>query len=966
MLTLSQRQPDHVSLSEADLFWIAYRTLRGRLALALMSVLGVALAVGLAVSVPVFAQAVSRAIMEEELARRTEEIGRSPLTLRHYLLPTSQHPMTSQSCLEAAMHLGGIYHRNLNLPVLEVQVRVESGGLLLKTAQEGPYGPAGAYLSNVSLGFLTGIEKRVEIVSGEPLGTVSPQGVANVWLHEGWARELGIQPGEQFTAQPVLQAVPIPVRVAGTWQALDLNDPFWPSSGDATLHTLLLVNPDDYASHVEPFLANVPVASVSWTIHPDEAAFVPELAERYIEGLRRAETEVRQMLPGVQSDVTPQPILQAHLDRRRPLTILLFGFTVPIIGFLLYFLVLVSRIVVENQRRVIATLVSRGMSRDQVFQINLYQGLMILALGTPPGIALGIGAARLMGHTSSFMVFVARSGLDVSLRSVNIGLILLTLAISLLARLWPSIRESRWGMVEYTERTVRLEAGSLFSKLHLELLLAIPTWYLYRQLEQQGSIGILGWQSSGDIFRDPTLFVVPVLFVLTAALWAARLFPWLMRALDRLVAGWLGVVGCLTLRQLGRRSRDYVSSLLLIIASLSIGAFMASMALSLDRWLKDRTLYPLGADVVVQVAEQMPDRGGVTPGMEAVEPLMELVNPDSWLIPRADLMSIPGVQGATWVGYYRALIPVSPTTTARGQIMAIDRLTFPSAAAFRSDFSSAPLGELMNRLGSQPNGVLVSSKMLEEGARRIGDVLPLRISTDGVTEREYQAVIVGVFDYFPTVYDDKLRVVIGNLDHIITTQGGVSSYQIWLRADREAIESRQVALGLADVAPAATDYVDVWERMAEESEAKERIGVYGTLTLGFLASLILSGIGLLIQYQRSLHERLSRFAVLRAIGLSRRELFAHVQLEYLLVLLVGLLAGVLIGVQASRLFIPFFRISTADGSLPIPPLMPLVDRERILVMTVLFGVVQFVVQIGLIWRTMRSELFQVLRMGNQE
>lgn len=948
------------------MLWIAYRALRGRLALALMSVLGVALAVGLAVSVPVFAQAVSRAIMEEELATRTKELGRSPLTLRHYLLPSSQDPMASSSCLEAATHLRGIYQKNLGLPVLEVQVRVESGGLLLKTAQEGPYGPAGAYLSNVSIGFITGIEQRVEIASGEPLGAPSPEGIVNVWLHEAWARELGIQPGEVFNAQPVLQAVPIPVRVAGTWQALDLKDPFWPSSGDSALRTVLLVNPDDYASHVEPFLANMPVASVSWTIRPDESAFVPELAERYIQGLRRAETEVRQMLPGVQSDVSPQPILQAHLDRRRPLTILLFGFTVPIIGFLLYFLVLVSRIVVENQRRVIATLVSRGMSREQVFQINLYQGLLILALGTPPGIALGIGAARLMGHTSSFLTFVARSGLDVSLRSVSVGLILLTLGISLLARLWPSIRESRWGVVEYAARTVRAESGSLLSKMHLELLLAIPTWYLYRQLERQGSIGILGWQSSGDVFRDPTLFVVPVLFVLTAALWAARLFPWFMRALDHLVAGWLGVVGCLTLRQLGRRSRDYVSSLLLIIASLSIGAFMASMALSLDRWLEDRTRYPLGADVVVKVPELMGDRSGAMPGTDAAEPLMELVNPDSWLIPRADLMSIPGVQGATWVGYYRALIPRSPTTTARGQIMAIDRQTFPSVATFRPDFSPTSLGELMNRLGSRPNGILVPNTMLEEGSRRIGDVLSLRISTDGFTEREYQAVIVGVFDYFPTVYEDRLLTVIGNLDHLITMQGGVSSYQIWLRADREAIESRQVALGLADVAPAATDYVDVWERMAEESEAKERIGVYGTLTLGFLASLILSGIGLLIQYHRSLHERLSRFAVLRALGLSRRELFAHVQLEYLLVLLVGLVTGVLIGVQTSRLFIPFFRISTADGSLPIPPLMPLVDAERILAMTVLFGAVQFLAQISLIWRAMRSEVFQVLRMGNQE
>jgi hypothetical protein len=46
--------------------------------------------------------------------------------------------------------------------------------------------------------------------------------------------------------------------------------------------------------------------------------------------------------------------------------------------------------------------------------------------------------------------------------------------------------------------------------------------------------------------------------------------------------------------------------------------------------------------------------------------------------------------------------------------------------------------------------------------------------------------------------------------------------------------------------------------------------------------------------------------------------------------------------------------------------MPLLDRQRILWMTAAFGAVQFVAQIGLIWRAMRSELFQVLRMGQQE
>ncbi|MBC7317148.1 MAG: ABC transporter permease, partial [Chloroflexi bacterium] len=206
---------------------------------------------------------------------------------------------------------------------------------------------------------------------------------------------------------------------------------------------------------VEPSLGNMPVGGASWIVSFDETHFVPEMAEQYVKGLQRAEVEVLQMLPNVKTDVTPLPIFQAHLERQRPLTILLFGFMVPIIGFLFYFITLVSRIVMEHQRRVVATVVSRGMSREQVLQFNLYQALILFIPGTPLGIFLGLEAARLMGHTVSFLTFEPREALAVSLRSVNPGLVIATLVVALVARLWPSFREARWSMVEYVAHTVR-------------------------------------------------------------------------------------------------------------------------------------------------------------------------------------------------------------------------------------------------------------------------------------------------------------------------------------------------------------------------------------------------------------------------------------------------------------------------------------------------------------------------------
>ena len=929
--------------------------------MALLSALGVALAVGLAVSVPVFAQAVSRAIMEEELDRRAQQLRRSPLLVRHYLLPSSDNPLSATKILALEPHIDSIYRRNLGIGVRNIQIRVESGGMLLRTAEESSFGPAGTFLGDMSIGFLTGLDEHVEIIMGDPLGAPSPEDAINVWMHEGWAHEIGVQPGERFAARPILGATPVPVRIAGVWAPRDPQEPFWPTGGDSTLRTLLLVGSDDYAGRVEPFLGRTPVGSVSWLVDLEDDDFVPELAERYVGGLDRAEAEVRQMLNEVRSDMSPRPILQAHLDRQRPLMILLFGFMVPILGFLLYFLALVSRIVVENQSRVMATVVSRGLSSRQLLQIHLYQGLIILALGTPLGIVLGLQAARVMGHVSSFLEFAPRSPLNVSIRGINPSLILVTMAVALLARLWPGFREARWGMIEYVRRNVRLGKESLLYRLHLELLLLIPTLYLYQQLRNQGSIALLGWHSTGDVFADPAPFLVPALFMLTMTLVAARVFPLLMWLLDHTVAGFLGVVGCLTLRQMARRSRNYIGALLLIMVSVSVGVFMSSMALSLDRWVQDRAYYPLGADIVFAVEERSaPDDAGATgsPSSDA--------RSDTWLVPRENLTQISGIEGATWVGRYRAVIATAPSETARGWFMAIDRRSFPEAAVFRSDFGPESLGAMMNRLGSTPNGVLVPQTYLTRHGWNLGDTVTVRVSPDGAVEREMLVTLVGAFDYFPTVFEDEAVTMVGNLDYLLTTTGGVSSYDVWLRADMASTTEWDILHGLHNAVPQFARYRDVWSEMAPELEAKERIGVYGTLSLGFLAALTLSGIGLLIQYQRSLHERLSRFATLRAIGLGRGQLFAQVQLEYVIVLAIGLAAGVAIGIWASHLFIPHFRVATPDGTLPIPPLLPLVDYERIIAMGVAFGSLQILAQLGLIWRSMRTELFQVLRMGEQE
>lgn len=964
------------------MFRIILNRLRGRPGLTALSVLAVALAVGLTASVPIFAQAVNRAILEEELSGLRADLNRSPLAVRAYYLPKSAEPFTSSQALATLDYLRDVYTRNTALPAVRSQVAISSAALLLKTNAPSQYGPAGTFLANASIGFLSDVDQHVHIVDGDAWGAVSQGGVLNVWMHDSFAAELGLHPGETYVLQPIALPSAIQVRIAGLWSPTDPNEAYWPASPNSTYRSLLLVHGDEYASLVEPLLGTMPTSSIHWALDLDEGHFVPELAGRYLEGLKRSAAQAQQLVPGVEINVAAETALADYLERLKPLTLLLTGFSVPIIGFVLYFLALVSAIAADSERQVAAVMVSRGASDQQILLLALIEGGLLVLVGTPVGIGLGLIVARLMGYTTSFLRFGALSPLHVSLAGLNYGLIAATIFVALLARVYPHLSHRGQTVIAHANEVGRQLRPPFWQRYYLDVLMLLPTGYLVRQMRITGSIAIGGWHSSGDIFTDPVVFLVPVLFILTCALLAGRLLPLLARLCDRLFSGALPIAPALTLQQLGRRGDVYTNALLLIMTMMAIGVFVASMALSLDGWLGDRIAYRLGSDISFQVDE---GPSGLSAGAGALAEggYVEEIEPSRWLVSLDDLLAIDGVTGATWTGKYRATLPADPTKMTRGWFMAIDRQTLPTAVNFRADYASEPLGSLMNRLAVRPNGVLVSEDYLTRTSMRVGDPLKAWVSTDGANNVELDLVIVGTYRLFPTVYDSQARVastedsssaqtrdeqldtIIGNLDYLMSMGGGVASYDVWVKAaptaDPEALRRK-----ITEVVPYQSDYLDMWTLTEEEIERKERIGVYGVLSSGFIASLLLAAMGLLVQHRRALEERLWRLAALRAIGLSRGQVRAQVQLEYLLVLLGGLLTGASIGVATAKTFVPYFRVTTEDGLLPLPPLDAKVDVQSMWLMAGAFALTQMVVQGGLLRRALRTDLFQVLRMGARE
>jgi putative ABC transport system permease protein len=933
-------------LGFVDLLYLSARRLYYHFGLSLLSLLGVILAIGLVSSAAFFAQAVETVIMRQELAEYSRITGRPPFSSRVFTASTRSNPLTIEVVERLAGNVADTLSSEVGLPVRALGMLADSGVLTLK-AKPGDNRYANLRsLGDMSLAYMQEVEPHIS-VEGEALGEAASGETLDVWMHGNLASELGMQLGDTFDLTSGQQQVSIPIRLAGFWRATDPTDPFWFSNPDQTLRQKLLVRRQDYIGHVEPRL-ETKVRSVTWYVVLDELAASPSQGRAYASGWQTAATVIKKYLPDAQLTLPSVPLAN-FVGRQTTLTTLLLGFNVPALAFLLYFLILTSAVIAYWQRRETAVLISRGMTRWGVLSFTLVEGLILFAVASPLGLLFGMGLARLMGYTVSFLSFDERTPLPVSLDGLNLPLLLGTLAILLVAKLWTAALTSKETVLSQEREHARPPRGPFWYRAYLDLLLLIPMVYGYRQLAQRGSLGALVRDNPEELYQDPLLVIVPALFVIVASLLAMRLFPWIMRLLDWVahLTPWL--TPHLAFRQLGRYSQNYINPLLLVIVALALGVYTLSMAASLDQWLIDRIYYRTGADLTFEPYSE-------------VEAMAQEPGAD-WVPPPDEFRALPGVVDVARVGDYKAFVRVAAGSGARveGRFLAVDRVDFSRTAWFRSDLARESLGGLMNRLASIDEGILVSQAFLDANHLSINDKVDIQVMASLGASITTQFTVVGVYEHFPTVQEGDV-VVIGNFEYINSFYGMTMPHRIWMRLQPSA-EGKEV---LGEVLTTGIDTIrraDAPAIITNEQAQMERVGVFGTLSVGFLAAAFMAALGLLTYSYSSLNERMFMFSVMRAIGLGRPQILGQVTIEYLLLTAYGAVAGVFTGAVAAQLFVPLFRVSGEEGT-PLPALLPIIAQEQILPLAALFVGIMIVLELITIAAAVYQRLSAALRLGH--
>jgi putative ABC transport system permease protein len=266
----------------------------------------------------------------------------------------------------------------------------------------------------------------------------------------------------------------------------------------------------------------------------------------------------------------------------------------------------------------------------------------------------------------------------------------------------------------------------------------------------------------------------------------------------------------------------------------------------------------------------------------------------------------------------------------------------------------------MNRLALAPDGILVSGSFLAQHVLTVGDPLRLTIGAAG-DYAEAEFTIVGGLGLFPTLYPQDGPFFVANLDHIHNALGGPYPYDVWLATDG-AIGSEAIVEGVRDLGLVVVTGQDAREKILSEQTRPERQGLFGLLSVGFVAAAVLTVIGFLVYAVVSFQRRFIELGMLRAIGLSTRQMAVYLAAELAALILTGVALGTALGVWASTLFIPTFQVGSGKTAL-VPPFIVEVAWEQLGFILVIFGIMFIVAVVVLAVLLMRMRVFEAVKLG---
>jgi hypothetical protein len=261
---------------------------------------------------------------------------------------------------------------------------------------------------------------------------------------------------------------------------------------------------------------------------------------------------------------------------------------------------------------------------------------------------------------------------------------------------------------------------------------------------------------------------------------------------------------------------------------------------------------------------------------------------------------------------------------------------------------------------NEPLPALASPAFMETTELEVGDVARARVNSAEIDFR-----IAGAVRYFPTMYEQlEAGYLITSRDLLLALFNETSQLST---NPNEVLIATDGSTSMDSLTPMVPMLSRSWEAESVRKTLKANplaLGLRSVTFFGSALTILLSLVGFATHFYLSARQREMFYGVMRAMGMSARQLYGSIVLEQAVLILAGLALGTGLGVLLNQITLPRLPVSLADR----PPTPPFVPREDWLAVAWLYLLlaVAFLVILGIVTALLwRARIHRVLRIGQE-
>lgn len=693
---------------------------------------------------------------------------------------------------------------------------------------------------------------------------------------------------------------PFLVRITGIYSYKDPEDTYFDSGVWYNPESFIM----DYDLYVNEWMQKEDsyISGIGWYFALD----YKKINDLNFESIRKKVEDQRIALNrGLFSVIFPaENVLASYEGKKKDMSTMLWVLQAPMLLMLLIYISMMSKLMVEQDKNEISLLKSRGAGTLQVIPIYLLQSLFMGAIAFILGPILGMGICKVLGSANGFLQFVQREPLRVDFRGIEFIYSFIGVLIFIITMLIPVIIAAKKSIVEHKQGKVRGAKRPFWQRMYLDFILLGITGYGFYTFTMRQAIVKQGEISANSLPVDPLLYLVSTFFIIGLGLLFIRIYPYIIKFIFLLGKKKWNPVMYSSLINASRSDGRNQFVMLFLILTLCIGIFNLKAAGTLNANAENNIKYKVGADIVIKTEKENKD------GEENAKKKDELK-----LTNYGSYAGLNGIDRATKI-FKKDNITIKygeagETTTL---LMGIIPYEFATIAWSNEVMLPFHINEYMNALIKEPRAMILSRAFEKKLGFKMGD--SVQIKADG--GKLINGYVAAFVDYWPSVdlrKEDTLLVV-ANQAHLEKSMA-MRPYEVW--ATKNSPDAGQLIY--EDIKGKQVEYAelqDSGDEIITEKNDPMLQGINGSLTLGFVTTMIITLIGLLIYWIMSIKERTLQFGILRSVGLSFKELIAILSMDQLLISGTSILIGALVGELNSRIFLPFMRMSSNTSKQFLP------------------------------------------------